>query len=315
MRIKAFLFLIVASILTLIACNTQATGPTTIRIAALPVLDTLPIHVAQEEGLFDKHNVIVEVFPAGSAPKRDEMINAGQADGMVNEVVSTIFYNREETRVQIVRYARTAMPDSPIFFILTSGQSGITSIEQIKSIEIGVSQGTVIEYLTDRLLRAEGFSNEEIKTIAVPDIGQRMALLGSGELSAAMLPDPLASLVIQQGATLVIDDSSHPEYSHSTIAFRKEFIDGNPDAVRSFLVAWEEAVKFINADPEKYADLMVAQELVPPPLVGKFPVPQFVTADVPNQAQWDDTIKWVNEKNLEAGQASYKNSITDEYLP
>jgi NitT/TauT family transport system substrate-binding protein len=310
-----FLFLLIITILAISACSTQSENPTTIRIAALPVLDTLPIHVAQEEGLFEKHGVAVEILPAGSAPKRDEMISAGQADGMVNEVVSTIFYNRDETQVQIVRYARTATPDSPIFFILASGQSGISTIDQLKGVEIGVSKGTVIEYLTDRLLQAEGFSDEQISTVAVPDIGQRMALLGSGELNAAMLPDPLASLVTQQGAILVIEDSRHPEYSHSTVSFRKSYIDEYPDAVRGFLAAWEDAVELINADPQYYTDLMVAKELVPPPLIEKFPVPQFVTADVPSQSQWDDSIDWVNENNLVSGQASYENSVTSEFLP
>jgi NitT/TauT family transport system substrate-binding protein len=297
------------------ACSSRSANPTSIRIAVLPVLDTLPIHVAQEEGLFEKHRVAVEILPAGSAPKRDEMISAGQADGMVNEVVSTIFYNRDETQVQIVRYARSATPDSPIFFILASGQSGISAVDQLKGVEIGVSKGTVIEYLTDRLLQAEGFSDEQISTVAVPDIGQRMALLGSGELNAAMLPDPLASLIMQQGANLVIEDSKHPEYSHSTVSFRKSFIDENPDAVRGFLAAWEDAVELINADPQYYADLMVSKELVPPPLIDKFPVPQFVTADVPSQSQWDDSINWVNENNLVSGQASYDNSVTSEFLP
>ena len=31
--------------------------------------------------------------------------------------------------------------------------------------------------------------------------------------------------------------------------------------------------------------------------------------------QWDDSIEWVNENNLESGQASYDNSVTSEYLP
>jgi NitT/TauT family transport system substrate-binding protein len=311
------LILATALIFGLFACSAQSepTAPTTIRIAALPVLDTLPMYVAEQAGLFEKQNINLEVIPAGSAPKRDELINAGQADGMINEVMSTIFYNRDETRVQVVRYARTATADSPVFFILAASQSGINTTDQLKGAEIGVSEGTVIEYLTDRILQAEGFTDEEINTIAVPDIGQRMALLGSGELSAAMLPDPLASLVMQQGAVLVIDDSSHPEYSHSTISFRKAFIDENPEAVRAFLAAWEEAVTLINGDPQKYADLMVERELVPPPLVGKFPVPQFVTAAIPTQAQWDDSIAWVKEKGFEVGQATYQNSITAEFLP
>lgn len=313
-----FFILVLTLILVGLAACTGTVGPaetTTIRIAVLPVLDTLPIYVAEKEGLFDQHNVFVEVIPAGSAPKRDELISSSQADGMVNEVMSTIFYNREETRVQVVRYARTASANSPVFFILASGQSGNTFVEQLKNVEIGVSKGTIIEYLTDRILQAEGFENSEINTIAIPDIGQRMALLGSGELSSAMLPDPLASLVLQQGAVLVIDDSSHPEYSHSTVSFSKTFIDKHPEAVRGFLAAWEAAIEMINSDPEKYNDLMVEQKLVPPPLVGSFSVPQFVTADVPTQAQWDDAIAWVNEKGFEVGQASYENSVTTEYLP
>jgi NitT/TauT family transport system substrate-binding protein len=273
------------------------------------------MYVAQSEGLFTAHGVEVEFIAASSAPKRDELIKSGQVDGMINEVVSTIFYNREETQIQIVRYARVATPDSPVFRILASGQSGITSVAELKGVAIGVSQGTVIEYLTDRILQAEGFSTEEIQVIAVPDIGQRMTLLGSGELDAAMLPDPLASMVMGQGATLVIDDSSHPEYAYSVYSFRKDFIDQNPGAVRGFLAAVEEAVALINSEPEKYNDLLAEQGLVPPPLQGKFPVPQFVTAGVPTKSQWDDVVTWVNEKGLEAGGATYEDSVNDSFLP
>jgi NitT/TauT family transport system substrate-binding protein len=313
----ALLFLLF--LLAFSACSDQTSrggqAPVSIKIAALPVLDTLPMYVAEKEGLFTNHNLRVEFIPASSAPKRDELISSGQADGMINEVVSTIFYNRDQTQVQIVRFARTATPDSPIFRILTSANSGITTPEGLKGAEIGVSQGTVIEYLTERLLQAEGFMPEEIKTVAVPDIGQRMALLGSGELTAAMLPDPLATLAIQGGANLVVEDSSHPEYSHSVYTFRYAFIQEHPQAVRDFLQAIEEAVAMINADPGKYSDLLTEKELVPAPLAGKFPVPTFVTAGVPSQAQWDDVILWLQGKGLETGTATYQDSITAEYLP
>ncbi len=107
--------------------------------------------------------------------------------------------------------------------------------------EIGVSQGTVIEYVTDRLLQAEGLTDDEIKTIAVPKIPDRMALLASGEFNAGVLPDPLAALAVQQGAVIVLDDSRHPEYGFSVISFRKDVIDANPEAVKGFLAAIEEA--------------------------------------------------------------------------
>jgi hypothetical protein len=130
-----------------------------------------------------------------------------------------------------------------------------------------------------------------------------------------MLPDPLASLVIQQGAVLIIEDSAHPEFSHSVYSFRKDFIDSNPEAVRGFLAGVEEAVQLINANPNDFTNILNEQGLIPEPLVGRFPVPTFVTAGVPTQAQWDDVISWINLNNLGAGEASYLTSITDAYLP
>ncbi len=139
------------------------TEPVTLKIAVLPVLDALPMYVAQQAGLFEANGVVVEFIPVPSAPERDQVVSSGQADGMINEAVSTLFYNREQTRLQIVRYARTATAETALFRILSPVNSGITAPEGLKGVEIGVSQGTVIEYLTDRLLEQEGFSADEIK--------------------------------------------------------------------------------------------------------------------------------------------------------
>jgi len=314
-KISIFSFLII--ILTgLTACTGTSAKPETIRIAVLPIFDTLPIYVAEQEGLFQKHNVAVETIPVSSAPRRDELINAGQADGMINDVVSTIFHNRAETRVQIVRYGLTPTEEAPIFYILAADKSDISTTEDLKEAPIGVSQGTIIEYLTDRLLQAEGLNKEEITTIAVPDIAQRMALLKSGELSAAMLPTPLSLMAKQQGnARIILTDAAHPEYSYSTLSFRKEFIDQNPEAVRGFLAAWEEAVQMINQNPNAYEKLMIDQKMLPPSLSGQIPVPSFVSASTPTQAQWDDVRAWVVEKGLDPGQATYEETVTTKYLP
>jgi NitT/TauT family transport system substrate-binding protein len=289
--------------------------PVSLKIAVLPILDALPMYVAQQEGLFEEHNVEVEFIPVSSAAERDQVITSGQADGMINETVSTLFYNQDETQIQIIRFARTATPSSPQFFILSSGQSGITNVEDLKGIAIGISEGTVIEYLTDRLLEAEGFTQDEIQTVAVPKIPERMTLLSSGELDAAMLPDPLASLAVQSGAVVVLDDSKHPEFGYSTISFRKPVIEAHPQGMRNFLAAIEEAIVKINADPTMWEDLLTENNLVPAPLMGSFKVPPYPSASVPSQAQWDDTSDWVKEKGLIDVDVSYADSVTEAYLP
>jgi NitT/TauT family transport system substrate-binding protein len=318
---NAFLILVALSLvfsISLAGCaqaTPTASGPVTLKLALIPVLETLPLYVAQNEGLFAERGLQVEFIPAASAPVRDQLIASGEADGMINEVLTTMLNNRQQVQVQIVRYARRATTEAPLFRILASARSGITNAQGLKGVEIGVSQGTVIEYLTDRLLQAEGLSPDEIKTIAVPGISDRMALLESGELSAAMLPDPLSSLAILQGAVVALDDTSHPEYSFSTITFRKAVIDQHPQAIREFLAAMEEAVTLINNDPTRWDELLSEQNLVPAPLLGSFQLPKFATAGIPSEAQWNDVMAWANEKGLLNKDLSYAETVTSAYLP
>jgi NitT/TauT family transport system substrate-binding protein len=273
------------------------------------------MYVAEAEGLFAKHGVTVELVPVASAPERDQLLSAGQADGTINETLSVMLFNKDAIQMQAVRYALRPTEGFGHFFILASGKSGITDAQGLKGVEIGVSQGTVIEYVTERLLRAEGLSSDEIKTIAVPKIPDRMALLGSGELAAGVLPDPLASLAISQGAVKVLDDSTHPEYGFSVYSFRKEVVDKNPTAVSAFLAAIEEATSLINADPTKYTSLLSDKGLVPPPLLETFKVPTFPAGEIPTEEEWNDALAWAKEKGMLTVDVSYSDSVNGTLLP
>ena len=188
--ITAFLLILLTS-----ACTSTKSSQERqrLKIAVLPILDALPMYVAQENGYFEDQNLEVEFIPVGSAAERDQVIASGQADGMINDLVSTLLYNQDATQIQVVSFARTATPEFPQFRILAAKDSGIDSVNDLKGVEIGISEGSVIEYTTDRLLEEEGFSASDIATLAVPSIPVRMSLLDSGELKAANLPDPLSS--------------------------------------------------------------------------------------------------------------------------
>ncbi len=317
MRIARPLFVLLFALsLVLSACAPSAPAETvTLKIAVLPIIDTLPMYVAQQEGLFAKHGVTVEFVPVASAPERDQLLAAGQADGTVNETLAVMLFNKDAVQMQVVRYALRPVEGYGHFFILASAQSGITAPADLKDVEIGVSQGTVIEYVTERILQAEGLSADEIRTIAVPKIPDRMSLLASGELQAGVLPDPLASLAVIQGAVKVVDDSQYPQYGFSVLSFRKQVIDEHPEAVKAFLAAVEEASDLINLDPAKYNSVLSEQKLVPEPLIGKFAIPPFPDQGVPTEAEWADALAWAQEKGILAVDVSYADSVNGSLLP
>jgi NitT/TauT family transport system substrate-binding protein len=286
-----------------------------LKIAVLPIIDTLPMYVAQQEGLFSKHGVDVEFIPVASAPERDQLLAAGGADGTINETLAVMLFNKEKSQMQVVRYALRPTDKNGHFFIIASPKSELSSIDGLKGVEIGVSQGTVIEYVTERLLQADGFNADEIKTIAVPKISDRMALLASGKLQAAVMPDPLAALVVSQGGRIVADDSKHPEYGFSVISFRKVAIDQQPETIKGFLAAIEEATALLNADPAKYKNVLSEQKLVPQPLLDAYQPPAFPAAGVPTESEWKDALSWLKEKGILTTDVSYQDSVNGSLLP
>jgi NitT/TauT family transport system substrate-binding protein len=325
---KKLSIILLGILLLLSACASKAATPSpgeaaasiplsakTLKVAVLPIIDTLPMYVAQQEGLFAKHGVNVEFVPVASAPERDQLLAAGGADGTINETLAVMLFNKEKPQMQVVRYALRPTEKNGHFFIIASPKSDISSVDGLKGVEIGVSQGTVIEYVTDRLLQADGFTKDEIKTIAVPKIPDRMALLASGKLQAGVMPDPLAALVVSQGGRIVADDSKHPEYGFSVISFRKDVIDSQPEAIRGFLAAIEDATALLDADPARYKNVLSEQKIVPAPLMDTYQPPAFPAAGVPTEGEWKDALSWLKEKGILTTDVSYQDSVNGSLLP
>lgn len=314
---KMGLFVSVVLLLTLTACapanGAESTGP--IRLGLLPVLDTLPVYIAEENGYFAEQGVEVEIIPVASPVERDQLMQAGEIDGMLNELTSTAVFNRDGVQIQAVITAREATADGAVFRILASPSSDISSPADVASVPIGVSVNTVIEYTTTRMLEAEGLAAGDIAVESVPVIPERFQLLMSGDLQAATLPDPLATAALEAGAKLVVDDAAHPFYSLSVLSFSVEALESNPGGVRGFLAAWDQAVADLNVDPEAYRALFLEKVRVPESVQDTYDIPPFPRAKVPAADQWADVLDWLQGKDLLDNDLPYEESITTDYLP
>lgn len=287
----------------------------TLRMALLPVMDVLPFHVAEQNGYFDQVGAKVELVPVKSAQERDTLMQTGQVDGMLTDLLSPVLFNQNEPQIMVVRTARRVYPDSPLFRILAAPGSNAESPTALAGVDIGIAQNTVIAYITDRMLENAGLSPEQISTQEVSAIPVRFELLINTQLAAATLPDPLASGAIAAGAVLIIDDTSVPELSQSILAFSTQALETQPQAVRNFLRAWEMAVNELNANPDQYHDLLIEKGRVPESIQGTFRMPPFPEASVPTPEQLADVVSWAIEKELVKQDVPYKHMVDDSYLP
>jgi NitT/TauT family transport system substrate-binding protein len=316
----SFTLLFIAVVLMLNACAPQAQNSAPpaekviLKIAVLPIIDALPFYVAQQQGFFAENNIEVVFIPAGAAAERDQLIASGQADGMINDLVSVALYNKQSVTVQTVGFARVADANTAMYRVLAAKDSGITTPSQLAGIPIGMSQGTVIEYVTSRLLEKEGLQPDQIQSVAVPKIPDRLALLGKGEIKAAMLPEPFGTIAMGAGAVLIVDDSKHPEYGYSVISFRKAVIDEHPEAVKGFMAAFNKASAEINKSPDSWRSLLGEYKLVPEALQAAYPIPPFPAASVPSEAQWKDIIDWSKARGLIDVDLAYADSVTAKFI-
>jgi NitT/TauT family transport system substrate-binding protein len=271
--------------------------------------------VAAQNGYFDQAGVEVELVPVKSGQERDTLMQTGQTDGMLTDLISPVLFNQESENLKAVRVARQAYPDLPLFYLLAAPGSDISSPADLAGQKIGIAKNTVIEYLTDRMLEQAGLAPDQIVVEEVSAIPVRFELLMNGQLPAATLPDPLASGAIAAGAVNVIDDTTVPDLSQSILAFSTEALETKPDAVRRFLQAWEMAVAELNNNPDAYRDLLIEKGRVPESIQGTFGMPPFPEAGVPSEAQLADVVAFLIAKGTVENEVPYEWMVDDSFLP
>jgi len=309
------LFLSLWILILLPATDTRAIESRPLEIALLPILDALPFYVAEKNGYFRENQVAVRAIPVGSGLERDQLMQAGEIDGMLNEMISAANFNRDKIQVIIIATARKAYPGFPLFRILAAPGSSIDSVDKLTGQSIGISRNTIIEYVTDRLLAMENIHGHDVKMKSIPVIPERYQLLMQGRIQAATLPDPLAKSAMVAGAGLILDDSMHTRYSVSVLTFRLQTLERRPKAVRAFLRAWDRAAADISADPESYRSLLLEKIRVPRNVQATFRIPRYPRGEVPDKAQWLDVIDWMIARNLIKATLAYEASVSRDFLP
>ncbi len=329
MNNRALVLVFVAALsATIVACSPQASGsgpsgspqqPASsqtmqLRVGVLPILDALPMYVAEAEGYFKEQNIQAELVLFPSALERDSAFVAGQIDGLLNDPVATALFDKDSDRARVVRLAFKGNESMAMMVVLAAPGSKVTSPKDLKGVPIGISSNSVIEYTTDRLLQSAGLTSADISKTEVTKIPVRAEMLAKGQLQAATMPEPLASLAAQQGAKVVTDDSKTGT-GKSVISFSQATLSKNAEAVKRFLAAYEKGVDAINRDPEKYRDLMVDKAKVPDSLRATLRVPAFAKAQLPAQADIADVVQWMVEKKLLDKPIPYDKLVAEGLLP
>ncbi|WP_321369098.1 MetQ/NlpA family ABC transporter substrate-binding protein [uncultured Desulfuromusa sp.] len=306
---KILLLLIVALLLSLPVAAAEQ-----LKIGLLLIEDSIPFWVAKQENYYQQQGVNVELIPFLSALERDSALAVGAIDGAISDPVGAILFDKGTGRLKITSLGLGKTPAEGVFVILAAPKSDLTTVEQLKGVEIAVSNSTIIEYVTDKLLENEGFSPDDINKIEVKKMPIRMQMLLSNSVAAATLPEPLASIAVAKGAHALLKDSdAQQSLSQTVIIFRSEVLTQKKMAVQKFFKAYRDAVKSINASPEKFRPLFLEKGRIPAFMAADYPIPVYPDPEPFSIDLYQPIISWLAAKGL-ADEIAYEKMVSQDFM-
>lgn len=279
-----------------------------LRLAILPDADSLPFMVARDEGFFLAEGIDVELVLFYNPQERDAAIQAGRVDGAISDLLAAalFFAGGFDMKITSLTDGRYGIAASPSF----NGKS----LSALRGKKIGLSLHTIIQYAADTLLEKNGVQFSEYEAVSIPRMPIRMEMLLSGQIDAAVLPEPLLTAAIQKGA-LLLASTDAADIDAGVLLFSKKFLDNQLDDVRKFYHAYEKAVEKINAAPDAYRQYLVEQASFPNEVKNAYQFIKYRKSTMPAKEQIEQALDWLYERRLLSKNVVPEDLIDERALP
>lgn len=317
-KTSKMILLLITTLFLLTACNgeTKSSTEETLKIGLLRIDDSIPFYVAQEEGLFEKYHVQVELVEFKSGKDQSLALESGELDGLMTDMAVQGLIKKSGTEIKTVAMALGAKAEEGRFLVVSAPESGILTPEDLLGKTVAASNNTMMDYLLEQFERIYQLPAEDINQANIPDLMLRTTMLLEGkDIDAAILPDPLAAYAVMEGANVVIDDTQLAEnLSQSVVAITDQAINDKTTAVENMLKAYFEAMTLINEQPENYRELCLNVANVPQELAQTYPTPTYSPKTIPSEEEVARIVDWLVSRQLIEKNYTYTEMVDDRFV-
>jgi len=298
----------VLMILSLIVVMITAAFATELTIGILPDVDSIPLIIAQEKGYFKAEDVNVNLEIFKSPVNRDSALQSGNLDAAISDVLAAAFAKDNKFNIAI-----TSMTNGS-YKLIANKDAGIHNINELKGKDIAMSKNTIIEYTTDMMLKEAGMSSEDINKSIIPQIPVRLEMLQSGKVTAATLPEPLATVAISNGAVF-INSSDNLNINPGILMFTKSAIEDKEKEIKKMYKAYNKAIDYINEhDKSDFVDILIKVAGFPPVIKDTLILPEYNEAEQVSEKDFNNVVNWLYNKNLINNKYNYNDIVNKEFV-
>ncbi|MFZ2385415.1 MAG: ABC transporter substrate-binding protein [Candidatus Omnitrophota bacterium] len=223
---------------------------------------SLPVFVAQKEGIFEKNGLDVELEMFDTAQPLMDALCGGKLD-VAGYCAFPITFSAQLRSGKTLRYATMLMEDSahPISMFVVKKDSSISSIAGLKGKRVGILPTYAYKVWLELILEKNGIKPDEI---VIQQVAPAMtaSTLESGAVDAVFTNDPALTVCLQKGiGKLLYKDALVPRYFWSPFPFASfniadEFAKSNPETVKRIVKSLDEAIDFINSNQREAKKIM-----------------------------------------------------------
>lgn len=186
--------------------------------------------------------------------------------------LASVLYNNTQGQIQVL-----AVNTLGVLYIMESGNT-VQSVEDLRGKTIYASgKGSTPEYALNYMLSQNGIDPETDVTIEwKSEHSECVAALAAKENTIAMLPQPFATTAQMKNETIrqALDMTAEWEKLAAqsgdpvtlitgVVVGRTEFIEQNPELVKTFLSAYQDSIDYVNSETDAAAALVGEFDIVP----------------------------------------------------
>ena len=118
------------------------------------------------------------------------------------------------------------------------------------------------------------------------------------------------SKVIRRGSRC----KSKPLSRSACWIFSTQALQNKSEAIGRFIDSWQEAVRVINANPEKFRALIVSSAKVPEAIATTYKIPVFPELGLPSESDLKTIVDWMKAQGIASQDVPYNKVVETRYL-
>lgn len=238
-------------LLLLVTSNLLHAQP--LRIGVSETILSLPLYVAQAEGLFQKRGVEVALVKCVGGNRCMKNMLAGQTDLATATELPVVFNSFDRADFSILSSFVSTSNDVKV---LARRKTNVSQPSELEGKKLGYVKGTASQYVLDSVLVYSGVNPSTVTPAAItPETA--LQALAKAEVDAVCIWEPYASRIQRELASEVRLVPTPKLYTETfNLIAMKAVIKNHPRDLELILLALKDSTEFINKNPDKAKALL-----------------------------------------------------------